>query len=114
AGIRALRMLADVLRAPGDPAAAQPLGRLREIRKRHAHRAVRGTFLDERIQERGVGSPAAMHFPVAGNQPHTRHAPEFYRTEASLPFGPLARPQTSATIASLDVPLVAQAWRKPT
>jgi hypothetical protein len=61
-------VLAQGLSPERDARSLQPFRSLREIRKRHAHRAF-DPGRDEGIEQRRVRRQAAVHFPVAGNEP---------------------------------------------
>ena len=74
AGVRALRVLADVLRAPGDrgcrAAASQPArGTDRADTPRTSTVLLRSSCPASASSKRAVGRPAAVHLPVAGDQP---------------------------------------------
>ena len=71
AGEGALRLRRDVLRAQRDRRARHQRLHLRQVRRRHAHRDVarrRAHARQQGLQQRLVGSQAAVHLPVACDQ----------------------------------------------
>ena len=73
--VRPLFVGRDILRAQGHAAVAEQAGDLGEVRRGHADGNVAGLALEglgqsraHPLHELGVGSEAAIHFPVAGNE----------------------------------------------